>query len=382
MVQISRGKIVKRTWKWKGKKREAYIFDVMVDGQRVRKQYASKQEAQEELDKFRDEKKNPKPVVVEPPPVPTLGEAFTKFLALKSNRKTAHEFTRVAEHLKTAFGIDTLLTDITAARIAEYKASRLAIRRGGKPLTAAAVNRPLGLLRTMLRQALRWKYIPEVPEIEFEDEPAGVVRFLRPDEATRLLDACRKSRNTVLADLVEFAMFTGVRRGEALGLTWDRVDRARGVVLLTETKNGRPREVQLSANADAALARRWTPNAAGFVFGSRNWNSFRQAWAAAVRVAGIAKFRFHDLRHTTASWLVQQGRSLREVKELLGHSDIQITMRYAHLAPDHLRAAVASLDGILRPAQAQVPVAGAKADDVGLRRKDATRTSQAGTAVL
>jgi Phage integrase family len=103
------------------------------------------------------------------------------------------------------------------------------------------VNRPLGVLRTLLRQALRWKFISEVPEIEFEDESAGVVRFLRPDEATRLLAECRKSRNPALADLVEFAMFTGVRRGEALGLTWDRVDRARGVVLLTETTNGRPR---------------------------------------------------------------------------------------------------------------------------------------------
>ena len=243
----------------------------------------------------------------------------------------------------------------------------------GKPLTAAAVNRPLGLLRNLLRQALRLKFIPEALEIEFEDEPAGVVRFLRSDEATRLLAACRKSRNGVLADLVEFAMFTGVRRGEALSLTWDRVDRSRGVVLLTETKSGRPREVQLSANADAALARRWAPNAAGLVFGSRNWNSFRQAWVAAVKAAGIAKFRFHDLRHTTASWLAQQGRSLREVKELLGHSDIQITMRYAHLAPDHLRAAVASLDGILSPAGREAPAA--TAEEVGLRRKDATRAS-------
>jgi integrase len=173
-------------------------------------------------------------------------------------------------------------------------------------------------------------------------------------------------------------MLTGVRRGEALGLTWERIDWARGVVLLTETKNGRAREVQLSANADAALARRWTPGATGLVFGSRNWNSFRQAWVAAVKAAGIAKFRFHDLRHTTASWLVQQGRSLREVKELLGHSDIHITMRYAHLAPDHLRAAVASLDGILSPAPA---AGGATLEAVELRRKDSTRTSSTTSAV-
>jgi integrase len=235
MAQNSRGKIVKRTWKWKGQKRVAYVFDVMVDGRRVRKQYAGKQEAQDELDRFRDEAKNPKPAIVEPTPAPTLAEAFAKFLALKSNKRTARQFHRVAEHLKSAFGADTRLTDITSARIADYKIERMAVRRHGKPLTAAAINRPLGLLRNLLRQAARWKVITEVPGIEFEEESPGVVRFLRPDEATRLLAAARRSRNAALADLVEFAMFTGVRRGEALGLTWDRVDPARGVILLTET---------------------------------------------------------------------------------------------------------------------------------------------------
>jgi len=221
------------------------------------------------------------------------------------------------------------------------------VKRGAGHLSAAAVNRPLGLLRSLLRQAKKWKLLDEVPEIEFEEEPTGVIRFLTPEEATRLLAACRQSRNAALADLVEFAMFTGVRRGEALGLEWENVDRSRGVVVLVKTKNGKPRDVQLSRNADAVLARRWAQGAAGLVFGSRNWNSFRQAWVGALKAAGIRRFRFHDLRHTTASWLVQQGRSLKEVKELLGHSDIAITLRYAHLAPDHLRAAVASLDGIL-----------------------------------
>jgi integrase len=232
---------------------------------------------------------------------------FEKFLAQKSRKKTAHEFERVAAHLKLAFGAETLISDITAQRISDYKASRLAVRRGGNPLTAAAINRPMGLLRTLLRQALKWKLLTEVPEIDFDAENPGLVRFLTAEEADRLLVAAGKSRNVVLADLVEFAMFTGVRRGEALGLTWERVDRSRGVVLLSETKNGLPREVKLSANADAAIARRWTLGATGLVFGSRNWNTFRSSWAKAVRDAGILKFRFHDLRHTTASWLVQQG---------------------------------------------------------------------------
>ena len=82
-------------------------------------------------------------------------------------------------------------------------------------------------------------------------------------------------------------MFTGLRRGEALTLTWDRVDRARGVVRLELTKSGRRREVPLSSNADGVLARRWTPDATGYVFGSRNWNAFRSAWEAALATAGL-----------------------------------------------------------------------------------------------
>jgi integrase len=105
--------------------------------------------------------------------------------------------------------------------------------------------------------------------------------------------------------------------------------------------------VPLSSNADAVVARRWTAGAVGYVFGSRNWNSFRSAWEAALTAAGIENFRFHDLRHTFASWLVQRGRTLKEVQEALGHQTIIMTMRYSHLAPEHLRAAVAVLDGVL-----------------------------------
>ena len=125
------------------------------------------------------------------------------------------------------------------------------------------------------------------------------------------------------------------------------------------------------------LARRWSPKANGYVFGSRNWYSFRSAWEAALDAAGIEGFRFHDLRHTFASWLVQRGRTLKEVQEALGHQTITMTMRYSHLAPDHLRAAVAVLDGMLSaaphlPQSAEVSTQGSTqepAEQVGVSPK-------------
>jgi integrase len=223
-------------------------------------------------------------------------------------------------------------------------------------LTPAAVNRPLALLRHLLRLAHEeWGVLDSLPTIRTEKESRGRMKWLTPEEAVKLLEACRKSGNKVLVDLMEFALFTGVRRGEALALTWDRVDRARGVVSLDVTKNGEPREVKLNSTADAVLARRWTPDATGYVFGSRKWNSFRSAWEAALSASGIQGFRFHDLRHTFASWLVQRGRPLKEVQDALGHLSVTMTNRYAHLAPENLRAAVAVLDGVLpaptRPAE-------------------------------
>ena len=109
-----------------------------------------------------------------------------------------------------------------------------------------------------------------------------------------------------------------MRRGDALGLTWNRADRARGVVSIDVTKNDELREAKLNSTADGVLARRWTPGATGYVFGSRKWNNFRSALEFALAAPAITGFRFHDLRHTCASWLVQRGRPLKEVQDVLG----------------------------------------------------------------
>ena len=343
-----------RLWKIPGQrtKRKAWGFTAQINGKQVRRYKAewAQDDAEAELAKalLKIEPEKPKGAGI------TLVQAAERYLATKTHKRTIEADRRQLELLKAEFGGETPLAEITASRISAYKAKRLAaVRKIGdgaieRRLSAAAVNRPLALLRHLLRLAHEeWGELDVVPKIRTEKEPQGRLRWLTQEEATNVLAACKKSRNVTLADLVEFSLFTGVRRGEALGLTWDRVDRARGVIRLELTKSGRRREVPLSSNADAVLARRWTPGAKGDVFGSRNWNSFRSAWEAALAAAGVEGFRFHDLRHTFASWLVQRGRTLKEVQEALGHQTIAMTMRYSHLAPDHLRAAVAVLDDVL-----------------------------------
>ncbi len=87
------------------------------------------------------------------------------------------------------------------------------------------------------------------------------------------------------------------------------------------------------------------------MFGSGRREAFRTAWEAAVKRAKLTDVRFHDLRHTFASWAVQRRVTLPELKDLLGHSSLQMVQRYAHLGPEHLRSAVSSLDDVLSPAQ-------------------------------
>jgi integrase len=182
----------------------------------------------------------------------TVAQAFERYLKAKARKRTLRSDQRNAAILISVFGAETPLVEITAARISEYRATRLAL-----PISPYAVNRPLAMLRHLLRLAHEeWEVLPSVPRIRLEREPQGRLRWLTPEEATKLLEACRQHRGAPLVDLVEFCLYTGLRQAEALGLTWDRVDRSRGVILLEVTKSGRRREVPLCGPADAVLARR------------------------------------------------------------------------------------------------------------------------------
>jgi len=327
-----------------------FEFTVVVErdgaAKRIRRTFPTRAEAAAALDAFKDETLHP---VAPAPPAPssiTLAAAIEKYLQLKARKKSLHEDERIGRVLREAFGADVPLASITTSVISEYKGKRLAVENGGAPLSPAAINRPLQMLRHLLRVAHEeWEVLATVPRIRLEKERQGRLRWLTPEEASKLLEACRTQSNKALVDLVELALFTGLRQAELLELTWMSVDRSRGVILLEVTKSDKRREVPLCGPADAVLARRAAAGAEGLVFGTSSWYAFRAYWEAAVEAAQQPGLHFHDLRHTFASWAMQNGATLPELQKLLGHATL--TMRYAHLSPDHLRTAISRLDNVL-----------------------------------
>lgn len=181
-----------------------------------------------------------------------------------------------------------------------------------------------------------------VKKVRFYREDNARTRFLTDEEEARLLAHCKPALKAV----VTAALHTGFRASELRSLTWHDVDFRRRTVRVHAgyAKNGESRTVPMNEVLTTTLKVVKLQSADGeMVFCSRQgtpYRSFRTAFERAARLAGIADFTFHDLRHTFASRLVMAGVDLPTVKELLGHKDISMTMCYAHLSSDHKQAAV------------------------------------------
>lgn len=208
----------------------------------------------------------------------------------------------------------------------------------GKKRSPARINRELAVLRHFFSKAKMWGRLEVSPfekgESIFFRENNERIRYLIQEESGRLLAACQDH----LRPIVETALNTGMRKGEILSLKWEQV--RDGWVYLVDTKSGKGRPVPINdTQAEVfrelqALVQLTSP----YVFSVRN--NVNRSWASALRRAGIMDFKFHDLRHTCASWLVMAGASLVVVQKQLGHASIKTTMRYAHLAPGHMKAAI------------------------------------------
>lgn len=208
----------------------------------------------------------------------------------------------------------------------------------------ATVNRALEVVRRVLNLACQdWSWLLKVPRVRMLPEPKRRVRFLTREEADRLNEALPEH----LRPVVQFALATGCRMSEILRLEWVRVDFGRRVAWLDPgtTKNGEGRGVPLNRAGVLALRgvesqdKRWC-----FTFQGQPMVAIGSAWDRSLRRAGISEFRFHDLRHTWASWHVMAGTSLPELMELGGWKSYEMVLRYAHLAPEHLADAARRID--------------------------------------
>jgi integrase len=296
---------------------------------------------------------------------------------LLSNLRTGE---KTYDRLKNSFSeFHTLkLNDINPMAVEKWRA-----RRQKDGLKATSINRELADLRACLNRAVQWgilevELLTKVKPCRVDSNPSP--RYLKPDEEARLRQALderekklldgRESHNkwraqrkyTLYSSLsqLDFAdhlkpavllsINTGLRRGELFGLKWTDIDFNQRSLTVTgdNAKSGKTRHIPLNDEAFNVL-RKWKSQQglkSVYVFTGNNGRPFhdvRTSWDKVLTSADINNFRWHDLRHTFASKLVMAGVDLNTVRELLGHTDYKMTLKYAHLAPEHKAAAVARL---------------------------------------
>ncbi|MGS6662272.1 site-specific integrase, partial [Escherichia coli] len=310
----------------------------------------------------------------------TFEEACLRWLEEKADKKSLDsDKSRIEFWLEHFEGIR--LKDISEAKI--YSAvSRMhnrktkeiwkqkvqaAIRKGKelpvyepKPVSTQTKAKHLAMIKAILRAAERdWKWLEKAPVIKIPAVRNKRVRWLEKEEAKRLIDECPEP----LKSVVKFALATGLRKSNIINLEWQQIDMQRRVAWVNpeESKSNRAIGVALNDTACKVLRdqigkhHKWVfvhTKAAKRADGTstpavrKMRIDSKTSWLSACRRAGIEDFRFHDLRHTWASWLIQSGVPLSVLQEMGGWESIEMVRRYAHLAPNHLTEHARKIDDI------------------------------------
>jgi integrase len=220
--------------------------------------------------------------------------------------------------------------------------------KGNKPAT---VNRFMATISHMFTKAVEWDMVEEevlkrIRKVKQLPENNKRLRYLSKEECAEMINKC----DNHVKPIVITALNTGMRKGEILSLKWEHVDLKHSFVLLDRTKNGE-RRVPINDTLRGTLQGLTRRLDSPYVFyepsTGKPYGDVKRSFKTALKNARIGDFKFHDLRHTFASHPVMAGVDLATVKELLGHKDIKMTLRYAHLAPAHKLKAVEILDRTL-----------------------------------
>lgn len=280
----------------------------------------------------------------------TMGEAIDRYLTdvLPRKPRSEKQQTQQLGWWRTKIG-NTLLSDVSPALIVKH---RDALAKKTSPSNA---NRYFAILSHVFTVAMKeWQWVEDTPfrKLSRLKEPEGRVRYLSDPEREALLKACQENSNPHLYDAVVLALSTGCRKNEIVHLQWRDVDLDRQMFVLSNTKNGTTRSVPLTGHALERMKERSRIRKfhCDFVFPLEHKPKpadIDRDFARAREAAGIEDFRFHDLRHSCASYLAMGGASLPEIAAVLGHRTLAMTQRYAHISQPHTAAVVARMNAKL-----------------------------------
>jgi integrase len=284
----------------------------------------------------------------------TLTELIDRYIkqVMPTKPKSAKDQTTQLNWWKDQIGC-YLLADVTPPLLSEYRdilSNQIIL--DNKTRAPSTINRYIAALSHVFTIAVKeWGWLDDNPfrKVSKQKEPRGRVRYLSDEERVKLLDVCRQSNNPYLYTIVVLALSTGARKNELLSLTWDKIDLGRQVITLLETKNGEIRILPLVEHAFDLMKQHSNVRLinTNLVFPGQKPQKpmdIRSAWEAALNKAGIEDFRFHDLRHSAASYLAMNGATLAEIAEVLGHKTLQMVKRYSHLSHGHMSKVVASMN--------------------------------------
>lgn len=246
-------------------------------------------------------------------------------------------------------GLDSQLYGVKLTDIDRDRLDAIASARLSEGVANGTVNRMLAVIRAILRRAaLEWGWIDQAPKVRMLPVPKRRIRFLTQEEAERLLSELPSH----LADMARFSLETGLRQANVLDLRWTQVDLVRRCAWIhpDQAKARKAIAVPLSPTA-VVIVRGQTGKCESHVFsykGKPVTNVNTKAWRGALKRAGIQDFRWHDLRHTWASWHAQAGTPSNVLQELGGWESVEMVRRYAHLSGEHLSEYAKSMTGGLR----------------------------------
>ena len=331
---------------YKGKKIYWGDFTYRADGRKKRKRKkigTSKKLALDVLAKRKTQIKEGKWFEIEKQKEIYFGDFSKEFLEQHSRNKRSFKRDKgIVKILNGHFG-DKLLHRITPLMVEDYKKIRL-----DKGRAKATVNREVACLKCMFNKAILWGKAKENPvtKVQLFKEDNMIVRYLTEDERERLLKACKVSTATHLYPIVIVALNTGMRKGEILNLRWRDIDLANRFIHVETSKSGKRRDIPMNDLLTETLKYGIKSPGSEYVFCDEKGEPFTRldrSFKTALRRAGVNNFRFHDCRHTFASYWMMSGGDIYKLSQILGHSTLKVTERYAHLSPHYGRDIIESL---------------------------------------